>query len=130
AFFVSLGTWIMKAFVDQVPREFEEAAQVDGASLVQMLRHVIVPLVIPGMIAAAVFIFIFAWNEFLFAFVFTTTRARTAPLIISEMLGSVTGVDWGPVFAAATIQLVPVLLFVVLLQRHLVAGLTAGGVKG
>lgn len=130
AFFVSLGTWIMKAFVDQVPRGFEEAAEVDGASLFQMLRHVIVPLVIPGMIAAAVFIFIFAWNEFLFAFVFTTTRARTAPLIISEMLGSVTGVDWGPVFAAATIQLVPVLLFVVLLQRHLVAGLTAGGVKG
>lgn len=130
AFFVSLGTWIMKAFVDQVPREFEEAAEVDGASLWQMLRLVIVPLAIPGMIAAAVFIFVFAWNEFLFAFVFTTTRARTAPLIISEMLGSVTGVDWGPVFAAATIQLVPVLLFVVLLQRHLVAGLTAGGVKG
>jgi multiple sugar transport system permease protein len=130
AFFVSLGTWIMKAFVDQVPREFEEAAEVDGASLFQMLRHVIVPLVIPGMIAGSVFIFVFAWNEFLFAFVFTTTRARTAPLIISEMLGSVTGVDWGPVFAAATIQLLPVLLFVVLLQRHLVAGLTAGGVKG
>lgn len=130
AFFVSLGTWIMKAFVDQVPREFEEAAEVDGASLWQMLRHVIVPLVVPGMIAASVFIFVFAWNEFLFAFVFTTTRARTAPLIISEMLGSVTGVDWGPVFAAATIQLLPVLLFVVLLQRHLVAGLTAGGVKG
>jgi multiple sugar transport system permease protein len=130
AFFVSLGTWIMKAFIDQVPRELEEAAAVDGATLWQTLRRVVLPLVVPGMTAAAVFIFIFAWNEFLFAFVFTTSKAKTAPLIISEMLGSVTGVDWGAVFAAATIQLVPIIFFVTLLQRHLIAGLTAGATKG
>ena len=130
AFFVSLGTWIMKAFIDQVPRELEEAAEVDGASVWQLLRRVVLPLAVPGMTAAAVFIFIFAWNEFLFAFVFTTTKAKTAPLIISEMLGSVTGVDWGAVFAAATIQLVPIIVFVALLQRHLIAGLTAGATKG
>lgn len=130
AFFVSLGTWIMKAFVSQVPRELEEAAAVDGASLRQMLRFVTVPLAVPGMLAAGVFVFVFAWNEFLFAFVFTTSHARTAPLIISEMMGSVTGVDWGAVFAAATIQLLPVLLFVALMQRYLIAGLTAGSVKG
>jgi len=130
AFFVSLGTWIMKAFIDQVPRELEEAAAVDGATLWQTLRRVVLPLVVPGMTAAAVFIFIFAWNEFLFAFVFTTAKAKTAPLIISEMLGSVTGVDWGAVFAAATIQLVPIILFVTLLQRHLIAGLTTGATKG
>jgi multiple sugar transport system permease protein len=130
AFFVSLGTWIMKAFIDQVPRELEEAAEVDGATVWQMLRRVVLPLAVPGMTAAAVFIFIFAWNEFLFAFVFTTTKAKTAPLMISEMLGSATGVDWGIVFAAATIQLVPILLFVALLQRHLIAGLTAGATKG
>ncbi|HYF19438.1 MAG TPA: carbohydrate ABC transporter permease [Ramlibacter sp.] len=130
AFFVSLGTWIMKAFIDQVPRELEEAAAVDGATLWQTLRRVVLPLVVPGMTAAAVFIFIFAWNEFLFAFVFTTAKAKTAPLIISEMLGSVTGVDWGAVFAAATIQLLPIIVFVTLLQRHLIAGLTAGATKG
>jgi multiple sugar transport system permease protein len=130
AFFVSLGTWIMKAFIDQVPRELEEAAEVDGATVWQMLRRVVLPLAVPGMTAAAVFIFIFAWNEFLFAFVFTTTKAKTGPLIISEMLGSATGVDWGIVFAAATIQLLPILLFVALLQRHLIAGLTAGATKG
>lgn len=130
AFFVSLGTWIMKAFIDQVPRELEEAAEVDGATAWQVLRRVVLPLAVPGMTAAAVFIFIFAWNEFLFAFVFTTTKAKTAPLILSEMLGSATGVEWGTVFAAATIQLVPILLFVALLQRHLIAGLTAGATKG
>ena len=130
AFFGSLGTWIMKAFIDQVPRELEEAAAVDGATVWQTLRRVVFPLVVPGMTAAAVFVFIFAWNEFLFAFVFTTSKARTAPLIISEMLGSVTGVDWGAVFAAATLQLVPIIVFVALLQRHLIAGLSAGATKG
>jgi multiple sugar transport system permease protein len=129
-FFVSLSTWIMKAFIDQIPRELEEAAFVDGATLAQTLLRVTLPLSAHGMIASAVFVFIFAWNEFLFAFIFTTTRAKTAPLVISEMLGSVTGVDWGAVFAAATIQLVPILVFVILIQKYLIAGLTAGAIKG
>ena len=107
----------------------EEAASVDGASLTQTLVRVTLPLAAPGMIASAVFVFVFSWNEFLFAFIFTTTRAKTAPLILSEMLGAVTGVDWGAVFAAATIQLVPILIFVLLVQRHLIIGLTAGSIK-
>jgi len=129
AFFVSLSTWIVKAGIDQLPYELEEAAKVDGASLAQMLRMVILPLIAPTLVAASVFVLVFAWNEFLFAFIFTTTRAKTAPLILSEMMGAATGVDWGVVFAAATVQLVPVLLFVVLAQKYLVAGLTAGSVK-
>jgi multiple sugar transport system permease protein len=128
-FFVSLSTWIVKAGVDQIPHELEEAAQVDGASLGQLLRIVIAPLIAPTLVAAGVFVFIFAWNEFLFAFVFTTTKAKTAPLILSEMLGSATGVDWGVVFAAATLQLAPMLAFAMLAQRYVVAGLTAGSVK-
>lgn len=129
AFFVSLSTWIIKAGIDQLPRELEEAARADGASLAQLLRLVILPLIRPTLIAASVFVLVFAWNEFLFAFIFTTTRAKTAPLILSEMMGSATGVDWGVVFAAATVQLVPVLLFVIAVQKYLVAGLTAGSVK-
>lgn len=129
AFFVSLSTWIVKAGIDQLPRELEEAAKVDGATLSQMLRRVILPLIAPTLVAASVFVLVFAWNEFLFAFIFTTTRAKTAPLILSEMMGAATGVDWGVVFAAATVQLVPVLVFVVLAQKYLVAGLTAGSVK-
>ena len=84
----------------------------------------------PGILAVAVFVVVFAWNEFLFAFIFTATKAKTAPLVISEMIGSIDGVDWGVLFAASTIQLVPVLLFVVLMNRYLVAGLTAGATKG
>jgi multiple sugar transport system permease protein len=129
-FFVSLGTILMRTFMDQIPRELDEAASIDGASRMTILRKVIMPLAMPGVLAVAVFVIVFSWNEFLFAFVFTATRAKTAPLVISEMIGSIDGVDWGILFAASTVQLVPVLLFVVFMNRYLVAGLTAGSTKG
>ena len=129
-FFVSLNTWIMKAFMDQIPREMDEAATIDGGTLLQTLRYVIVPLASQGMIAASTFVLIFSWNEFLFAFIFTTTEARTAPLIISEMIGAIDSVDWGVLFAAASLQLLPILIFVVAVQKYVVAGLAAGSLKG
>jgi multiple sugar transport system permease protein len=130
SFYVSLGTWIMKAFFDQVPRELDEAATMDGASPFQAMLRILLPLGAPGMVATAVFIAVYSWNEFLFAFIFSSTRARTAPMTISEMMGSVTGVDWGVLFAAASVHLIPVALFVIAMQRYLIAGLTAGSVKG
>lgn len=130
AFFLSLGTWIMKAFIDQLPRELEEAAAIDGASLWQTLRLIVLPLSYAGLIATSVFIMVFAWNDFLFAFIFTAVDAKTAPLVISEMVGAIDGVDWGILFAAATLQLLPILAFVILVQKYLIAGLTAGTVKG
>ncbi len=130
AFFVSLGSWIMKAFIDQLPRELEEAAAIDGAGLLQTLWLIVLPLSYAGLIATSVFIMVFAWNDFLFAFIFTAVDAKTAPLVISEMVGAIDGVDWGILFAAATLQLVPILVFVLLVQKYLIAGLTAGTVKG
>jgi multiple sugar transport system permease protein len=129
-FFVSLGTLVMRTFIDQIPRELDEAAMIDGATRLQVVRRVIFPLAAQGMIAVAVFVIVYAWNEFLFAFIFTTIRAKTAPLVIAEMIGAVEGVEWGVLFAASTVQLLPVLLFVILAQKHLVAGLTAGATKG
>jgi multiple sugar transport system permease protein len=119
AFYVSLGTWI----------ELEEAAAVDGAGLPQILVRVVFPLVVPGLIAVAIFVVVFAWNEYVFAMIFTTRDARTAPVVIGEMLGTVEGVQWGVIFAGATIQLLPIVALVIALQRYLVAGLTAGAVK-
>jgi multiple sugar transport system permease protein len=130
AFFVSLSTWIMRAFVDQVPRELEEAAVADGAGLAQVLRLVVLPLVLNGVVAASLFVIVYAWNEFVFALVFTTRIARTTPLVMSEMLSTTDGVDWGVLFAAATLQLLPVLAFILAAQRYVIAGLTAGAVKG
>jgi multiple sugar transport system permease protein len=129
-FFVSLGTILMRTFIDQIPRELDEAVAIDGGGRLTVLTRVIVPLAAPGILAVAVFVIVYAWNEFLFAFVFTAVRAKTAPLVISEMMGSIDGVDWGVLFAASTIQLAPVLIFVVFMNRYLVAGLTASAVKG
>ncbi len=130
SFFVSLATWIMKAVFDQIPREIEQAAACDGASFWQTLIHISGPLGIPGMIAAGVFVFIYSWNEYFFPFIFTTSNAKTAPVVLSEIMGSATGVDWGVLFAAATIQLVPIAVFIIVVQKFLIVGLTAGSVKG
>lgn len=129
-FFVSLGSLLMRAFIDQIPREIDQAAMIDGAGRLTMLWRIILPLAGPGMLAVGVFVIVFAWNEFIFAFVFTSTNARTAPLVLSQMTSSFDGVHWGVLFAAATVQLLPVLIFVVLTQKVLVAGLTTGATKG
>lgn len=130
AFYISLGTVITRTFVDQVPKQLDEAAAIDGASTLQIIRTVIAPLVAPGLVAVGIFTFIFAWNEFTFAFIFASTKARTGPLMISEMLGAIDGIRWGVLFAAVTLQVVPVVILVALLQRYIISGLTAGSVKG
>jgi len=130
AFMVSLCTLVMRTVIDQIPKELDEAAIADGASPLQVFFLVILPLCRQGMVAIAVFIIVFAWNEFLFAFLFTSNNARTAPLAISEMLNSLTGNDWGMVFAATTLQLLPILIFVILTRNYLIKGVTAGAVKG
>lgn len=129
-FWVSLFTMIMKTFIDEVPVELDEAAYVDGASRWQTLMKVIFPLALQGMAAGSLFVFIYSWNEFLFALIFTTKDAKTAPLVISEVMGSVDGTAWGVLFAGVTVQLLPVVLLAGFAQRFLIAGLTAGSVKG
>ena len=130
SFFVSMGALLMRGFIDQIPRELDEAALVDGAGYFTILRRVIVPLAGPGMVSVAIFVMVYAWNEYVFAFIFTSIHAQTAPLALAEMASAFDGVDWGVLFAASTVQLLPVLLVVMLMQKKLVAGLTAGAVKG
>ena len=83
-----------------------------------------------GIVATAIFVTIFAWKEFTFAYIFTGTKTHTAPIVLDQMLSPVTGVTWGPLFAAATTQLLPILIFVWLVQSYLVEGLKTGAVKG
>lgn len=129
-FYVSLGTLIMNSFIAQIPRELDDAARVDGAGTVQIVTRIIAPIAMSGLIAVGIFVFIYAWNEFIFAFIFTSTNARTGPLMVSEMLGALDGIRWGVVFAAVTLQIAPVLLLVSLAQRYIISGLTSGSVKG
>lgn len=129
-FQVTMITWIMKGFIDSIPMELEEAALVDGASGLGVFVRVILPLCAPVIVAAAILSGSYAWNEFQFGFLFTATRAETTPVLIHQMLGSLTGVQWGNVFAGSVVQFVPALLFLWSVQRYLIRGMTAGAVKG
>ncbi|HQZ13158.1 MAG TPA: carbohydrate ABC transporter permease [Devosia sp.] len=129
-FWVSVNTFVMKAFIDQIPKELDEAALIDGASSLQVLFKIILPLSAQGMVAAAVFVFVASWNDYVSALIFTTQMAKTTPPVLGEIMDSVVGTNFGVLFAGATAQLLPVLIVVIVLQRWIVAGLTAGSVKG
>jgi multiple sugar transport system permease protein len=129
AFGVSLCTWLMKTFIDDIPVELEEAAMVDGCSRLQCFWRIVLPLSSPGLVAVVVFTTIFAWNEYLFALIFTSFTARTAPITLAELLGAIMGVAWGSLLAAAAIHLAPIVIFVWLLQRFLIKGMQVGAIK-
>ncbi|MCC6174824.1 MAG: carbohydrate ABC transporter permease [Chloroflexi bacterium] len=126
---VPLTTWIMIGFIEDVPRELEEAALIDGASRIRTFFYVALPLVTPGMVAAAVLNFIFSWNNFQMALILGGNETKTAPVAVLQYIGS-EAMDWGGMMAAATLVSLPTFLFVLLVQKYLVQGLTAGGLKG
>src|SRR4029078_9403475 len=130
AFNLPFVVWMMRGFFDEVPRDLEEAALVDGDSRLGALVRVVLPLVAPGLAATAVFCLIVSWNEFLFALVLTQTdAAMTLPVGIA---GRVTQyeIKWGAMSAAGVVAMVPILAFALAVQRYLVRGLSLGGVKG
>ena len=115
-----------------MPRELEEAAFVDGATPLQTLRWVLVPLAAPAMVTTGLLAFIQAWNEFLFALTFTVNdQARTVPVAIAYFSGATQyEIPWGEIMAASVIVTLPLILLVLIFQRRIVEGLTAGAVKG
>jgi multiple sugar transport system permease protein len=122
--------WMMYSYFRQMPPELEHAALVDGCSRWQALWKVAVPLAAPGIVSAAAFAFIFAWTEFLFAFLLTSTEAKTLPVYLVGYIGLFQGNLWGETAAMTLVSLIPALLLGTLLQRHLVRGLTMGAVQG
>ena len=132
AFGLPLGIYILSAFFREIPWELEKAAKMDGATPFQAFTRVIAPLAAPGVVTAAILVFLFCWNEFLFAISFTSTLAsRTAPASIAYFSGSSQfTVPTGPIAAAAVVITIPIIIFVLFFQRRIVAGLTSGAVKG
>ena len=121
--------WLLRAFFESIPLELEEAAMVDGAGRARAVWHVVLPLALPGLIAAAIFTFILAYNDFLFALVLITSEElKTLPGV--NDLFNATIVDWGMIMAAGVMITLPAVLFFAGVQRYLVQGWGAGGVKG
>lgn len=128
-FLLSFVIWVMRSFFDEVPYALEESALIDGASRLQSLVYVVLPLAVPGMITTIILTFIFAWNEYLFAMVFAPASAvKTLPVAAGDFITGY-AINWGPVFASGSIIVLPVFLVSVLLQRYIVKGLTLGAVK-
>jgi multiple sugar transport system permease protein len=125
---VSLAVWLLKGFIDEIPREYEEAAMVDGYTRLQAFFKVVLPQATTGIVATAIFCLIFAWNEYAFAVLLTSGEAQTAPPFIPIIIGE-GGQDWPAVAAGTTIVLIPILVFTVLLRKHLLRGITFGAVR-
>jgi multiple sugar transport system permease protein len=125
---VSLAVWLLKGFIDEIPREYEEAAMVDGYSRLHAFFKVVLPQATTGIAATAIFCLIFAWNEYAFAVLLTSGDAQTMPPFIPFIIGE-GGQDWPAVAAATTVFLIPIVCFTVLLRKHLLRGITFGAVR-
>lgn len=128
-FNLPFAIWLLVSFFQDIPRELEHSARLDGLSRLNVLRKVTFPLAAPGIAVTAVFTLIFTWNEFLFAYILTRKDASTVTVGV-ESFFTLQGILWGPVAAAATIAVAPMLIFVLSMQRYMVRGLTFGAVRG
>ena len=121
--------WLLKGFFEDLPVELEEAAVIDGTTIFGAFRRIALPLVGPGLVVTALFSFIFTWNEFMFALLFTRRDVRTLTIIVPSLVGG-HEILWGQVAAVGVVAIIPNVLLAMLLQRFLVRGLTLGAVKG
>lgn len=128
AFNLSFAVWIMKGFIDEIPREYEEAALVDGYTRLQAFRKIVLPEALTGIAATAVFCFITAWNEYAFALMMTSRNAQTAPPYIPSQVGSGLS-DWTVIASGAFLFLLPVAIFTFLLRNHLLRGMSFGAIR-
>ncbi len=127
-FNLPFAIWLLKGIIDGIPVELDEAALVDGANVLTVIFRIIVPLAAPTIAISGILSWIFAWNEYLFAAALTSVNARTIPTGLGEFV-TVTGTNWGQMAAVAVVAILPGLLFLSLVQRYIVTGLTFGAVK-
>ena len=122
------AVWMIKGFIQEVPRELEEAAMIDGTSQLGVIRIVTLPLIAPGLVVTALFCFIWSWNDFMFALILTRNVATTLPVSVS-LMREAHGLMWGEVSATASLGTVPIIVIAIILQKYLVRGLSLGSLK-
>ncbi len=125
---LSLSVWLLKGFMDEIPIEYEEAALIDGYTRFQAFYKIVLPQAATGIASTAIFCLIFAWNEYAFAVLLTSGNAQTSPPFIPTIIGE-GGKDWPAIAAGATLFLLPVMVFTILLRKHLLRGITFGAVR-
>jgi N,N'-diacetylchitobiose transport system permease protein len=130
-FLLPFAVWTLRGFILGIPKELEEAALVDGSSRLGAFVRILLPLVAPGLVATSIFVFITAWNEYIFANVILSSQSNhTLTIWLSYFSGTSRNTDWGALMAASTLTAIPVVVFFLLVQRKIAFGLTAGSVKG
>ena len=127
-FNLPLATWTLKGAIDAIPRDVDEAALIDGCGTLFLIRKVIIPLIKPAIAATSILVFIFSFNEYLFASILTSVNARTITSGLSAFV-TVVGTEWGEMAAVGTVCLIPTIIAAILVQKHIVTGLTLGAVK-
>ncbi|SIS06614.1 carbohydrate ABC transporter membrane protein 2, CUT1 family [Peribacillus simplex] len=125
---IPYAIWLTKGFIDRIPIDMEEAATIDGANRLQVLWHILLPLAKPGIITATVFCFVITWNEFMFSLVITQQEAVTLPIALSFFIGE-EGVLWNQMAAAGIIFVLPTVIFMLLVRKQFILGMTSGGIK-
>lgn len=125
---IGLAIWLVSNFFQDIPIEIREAATLEGANDIQILSRIYVPLALPGVLTAMTFVFLYTWNEFIFALTLTRVEAYTFPVLLASFITG-RGVLWGEAGAASLLAALPLVLLVVLIQRHFVRGLTMGAIK-
>jgi multiple sugar transport system permease protein len=126
---IPFAVWMLKGFFEELPAELEEAALVDGAGRLGAFYRIALPLIAPGLVATALFCFMFSWNDFFFALIITRSRVTPLTVVIAGMIGG-HEILWAEIAAVATMASFPVIAIAVILQRYLVRGLTLGAIKG
>jgi N,N'-diacetylchitobiose transport system permease protein len=129
-FVLPFTIWVLRGFVMGIPRELEEAAMVDGCTRFGAFLRILLPLIVPGLVATSLFAFVQAWNEFIFAYVLLNSQENQTLTVWLASFTTLRGTDWGPLMAAATLTSLPVVIFFAIVQRRVAFGLTAGAVRG
>lgn len=127
-FNLPFALWMMRGFFEDIPREIDECAMVDGCGRIGALWRVVMPLVLPGIATTAIFCFLFSWNEFLFALILTRARAQTYPVLVTTFMG-VKGIEWDFMSAYGSAGTIPIIALALVVQKYFVRGLTYGAVK-
>ncbi|MHB8277075.1 MAG: carbohydrate ABC transporter permease [Candidatus Humimicrobiaceae bacterium] len=128
---IPIGVWLMSGFFGSIPKELEEAAEVDGCNKFRAFWSIVLPLAKPGLAAVAIYSFILSWNDYQYALILTNSiKAKTMQVGIAEMMGSMGKLNWGGIMASSVLVTLPVVVLFAVVQRNLIEGLTAGAVKG